>query len=649
MALSYGSLVKEAIVLLDKFNSGRQCLDDFIEDASNDLQSVSGLQQKFILDVVSGCIEHKKLLDIVVSVFYEQSEMCLSRHDRSRFVVICYLTTFTLDDLGIQHFRNIVKSLDIRKMQTFLTFFFQNLTTWIQKEWSNIYDAAYVETHWIGPLLRWRPEIKILLETISVKSLDGSLVKKSPIKITEPKEFSLTKPKPPSLPMPEIIPQQERNKPVPQSTYRVPEGIQKIEEIKRQNRQKTQELLYEANVRQFRCANPQKSEHTKKVMSQIMEDFNSKLQFDSFQSNVPPSINKTNNAPMKLNRAAMLREEAQYERQKEAEMQKVQHLAEGTRDPSAFRQWQEETRAKELQEELDKIERRYLERCTNYNEGAMARMRLKEQNQRAAQLKKEETADLMRRYAEKRLQEEKKVSVLVQQVTEGHKNSKTAKEKLQRLKRHIVREVSAQSRELLHQALEEAQAELIGKFEMIREIHALESVPHVRFRKFDDTETAGCELLEEMSFAELKERLVLLKEEKQTGQEERRNRIQEQKQKERQQMERVAENLDMFNRDKRATAQAAAVRKQEVRNARLDLEQAVKQSEPILALQKMLEEKKQEYQRMRDEERQRWRDLTRGKTSKTSTQTDSKTLKMKTWEELEDNLEQMCQTLAHDS
>lgn len=43
----------------------------------------------------------------------------------------------------------------------------------------------------------------------------------------------------------------------------------------------------------------------------------------------------------------------------------------------------------------------------------------------------------MRRYAEKRLQEEKEMRDLVQQVAEGHKNSKTAKEKLQKLKQSI--------------------------------------------------------------------------------------------------------------------------------------------------------------------------------------------------------------------
>lgn len=121
----------------------------------------------------------------------------------------------------------------------------------------------------------------------------------------------------------------------------------------------------------------------------------------------------------------------------------------------------------------------------------------------------------MRRYAEKRLQEEEEMRDLVQQVAEGHKNSKTAKEKLQKLKQSIgmwlgimcdtmihallfihihvyftVKEVSEQSRELLRQALEEAQAELSRKFEIIHEIRAIESLPHIRIKNFDVTEVS---------------------------------------------------------------------------------------------------------------------------------------------------------------
>ncbi|XP_035530166.1 cilia- and flagella-associated protein 99 [Morone saxatilis] len=641
MASSYGSLVKEAIVLLDGFSAGRQCLDDFMEDASKDLQSMDTLHKKFILDVVSGCIEHKKLLDVVISVFYGQNGKCLSKGDRSQFVIICYLATFFLDDLGLQCFSNIVKSLDIKKMHTFLTFFFTNLTTWIQEEWNNIYDAAYVEKHWIDPLLRWRPEIDILMKQLAVKISRGSRVKKAPIKTTEPQEFSLTKPKPPSLPMPELIPQQEKCKPVPDSTYKAPKEMQKMAELKQKNQQQTEELLYEANMKQFRCVNPQKSQHTKKVMSQIREDLDSKLKFNSFHSSGPPSSIKTNSWPIKLNSAAILRQGALYDRQVEEELQRMERLVEGAREPSSFLQWQKEMRERDLQEELAKIERRRLEGRISYEEAAMARTRVMERNQKTAQLKKEERAQLMRRYAEKRLQEEKEMRDLVQQVAEGHKNSKTAKEKIQKFKQSIVKEVSEQSRELLRQALEEAQAELSRKFEIIHEIRAIESLPHIRVRNFDDTEIAGHELLGEMSLLELKERLALLREAQQTEQQEKREHILEEKQSKKQLL---SEQLDTIELHRRVLAQAAAIRKEE-RKTRLGFQQAVTQDETVLALQRKLEEKQRERQRLKQIESKKARtpEQAAAQAVGNTEAYNRKSLKEKSWEELEQSLERHIQ------
>ncbi|XP_023268653.1 cilia- and flagella-associated protein 99 [Seriola lalandi dorsalis] len=635
MASSYGSLVKEAIVLLDKFSTGRQCLDDFIEDASKALQNMDAQDKKFMLDVVSGCIEHKRLLDIVINVFYGQNGKCLSRGERSQFVIICYFATFVLDDIGLQCFSNIVKSLDIKKMHTFLNFFFTNLTTWIQEEWNNIYDAAYVEKHWIGPLLRWRPEIDILIDQLAVKISEGSQVKKAPIKTTEPQEFPLTKPKLRPLPVLELIPQQEKSKPVPNSTYRAPKEMQMIEEIKQKNHQKAEELLYEANVKQFRCVNPQKSEHTKQVVSKIKEDLDSKLKFSSFHCSGAPSRNKTSNWPIKLNSAAILRQGALYDRQVEEELQRMERLIKGAREPSSFLQWQKEMREKDLQEELAKIERRRLEGRISYEEAAMARTRIMEHNQRTAQLKKEETAELMRRYAEKRLQEEKEMRDLVLQVAEGHKSSKMAKEKLQKFKQTIVKEVSVQRRELLRQALEEAQAELSRKFEIIREIRTIESLPHFRVKNFDDTETAGHELLGEMSLAELKERLALLKEVQQTEQLEKREHILEVRQNKKQLL---LEQMDTIDLHRRALAQAVAIRKEE-RKARLGFRQTVTQDETLSALQKKLEEKQQERQRLKHTESNKAKTCEQAAVHTNTGTHNKKSLKKKSWEELELSLE----------
>ncbi|KAM8915058.1 cilia- and flagella-associated protein 99 isoform 2-T2 [Spinachia spinachia] len=601
MASGYGSLAREAIVLLDKFSAGRQCLDDFMEDASKDLQMMDTPHKKFILDVVYGCIENKTLLDVVINVFFGQNGKCLSRGDRSQFIFICYLAMFSLDDLGLQRFRIIIRSLDIKKMHTFLTFFFANLTTWIQDEWNTIYDAAYVEKHLISPLQMWRPEIDILMDQLAVRISLGNQVKKPPVKTTKPQEFSLTKfphTKPRPMLLPELIPLQEKSKPVPKSTYKSPKEMQMLEEIKQKNHQKTEELLSQANMKQFRCVNPQKSETTKSMMAQIKQDLDSKLKFNSFHSSGLPSSNKNNMWPIKLNNAAILRQGALYEREVEEELQRMERLVEGAREPSSFLQWQKEMRDKDLQEELANIERRRLEGRISYEEAAMAHTRLIERNQKTAQLKKEETAELMRRYAEKRLQEEKELRDLVQQVAEGHKNSKAAKEKLQKFKQSIVKEVAEQRRELLRQALEDAQAELSRKFEVIREIHAIESLPLLRVRNFDYTESAGHELLGEMCLAELKERLALLKEAQQTEQHEKRELIMEEKQNKKQLL---LEKLDIINVHTRALAQAAASRKEE-RKARLAFRQAMIQDESVLALQKKLEEKQLQRQRLKQTE-----------------------------------------------
>lgn len=53
-----------------------------------------------------------------------------------------------------------------------------------------------------------------------------------------------------------------------------------------------------------------------------------------------------------------------------------------------------------------------------------------------------------------------------------------------------MKEVSEESRELLRQALDEAQAELSRKFEIISEIRAIESLPHIRVKNFDNTEVS---------------------------------------------------------------------------------------------------------------------------------------------------------------
>uniref|UniRef100_A0A4W5RW72 Uncharacterized protein n=1 Tax=Hucho hucho TaxID=62062 RepID=A0A4W5RW72_9TELE len=108
---------------------------------------------------------------------------------------------FLLDDMGLQCFSKIVNSLDFKN-------------TWIQGEWSENYDDAYVKRKWIAaPLLRWSPEIEILMAQLATRISRGSQLKKVTKKNTEPQEFSLTKLKAHPLPALEPTPLQEKQQP----------------------------------------------------------------------------------------------------------------------------------------------------------------------------------------------------------------------------------------------------------------------------------------------------------------------------------------------------------------------------------------------------------------------------------------------------
>jgi hypothetical protein len=60
-------------------------------------------------------------------------------------------------------------------------------------------------------------------------------------------------------------------------------------------------------------------------------------------------------------------------------------------------------------------------------------------------------------------------------------------------------------------ACSQAEEEMRRKIDLIQQIRALESVPIVRHKFVDPTETSGHGLLAEMSIAELHERLALAK------------------------------------------------------------------------------------------------------------------------------------------
>ncbi|XP_040602850.1 cilia- and flagella-associated protein 99 isoform X3 [Mesocricetus auratus] len=485
----YGKCIEIVIEQLDKFKPEKDNPEQFLETVSTSLQQdLSPQKLAFVLEVLSGCLEYRKLLTIVVDAFYvRDGRLCLWA-DYSLYQVICYLAMFQLDELGFQLFCSIIKSQPVGKTCKFLRFFFNplNLCSWIKDEWSLIYETAHVKENWIDPLMRWQPEVQELINQLEGVPTDQMPPSKIKAKLTEPKEFNLTVPRPRAITMPEPVPTVAKTKRVPQSTYQEPREQQLLQMIKRYNRRKAEELLLRANMEELRCAMPRSHRDPP------AQDFKKQQQLQS-----PPRIRRTpnltfykpNSFPVKLNTATILREGALYQRQVEKELQRVDKLVDGAGDFSEFFEWQKKMQAKDLEEQLAAGLCRRLQGKLSHEEAILARQNLMQENKQKADQKKEETAELMLQCAERRLQEEKSMKELVEQVIEAQKNVKVAQMKLVKGRQQIVQEVMEESRELLQRSTEAAKEEQRRRCELIARLRALETQPTRKDKLVDLTQT----------------------------------------------------------------------------------------------------------------------------------------------------------------
>ncbi|XP_057714604.1 cilia- and flagella-associated protein 99-like [Corythoichthys intestinalis] len=634
MEESYGSLLKKASALIDQFAASKQTLDDFIEDASKNLKDMELQHREFVIVVVSGCIEQKKALDVIINP-YLCHEGKTQKHFRSQFATMCYLTIFHFDDLGPAAYKTVVRSLNSENMLTFLMFFFSNLTTWIQNELNSIYDAQYLKDHWIDPLLRRRSEIMTLLRKLSVRE------PKTPSKTTKPVEFSFCNRKVPSRPQPAPSPLPEKYVPVPNSMYTLPKEVQTLHVLKQRNQQKGDELLDEANMSPFKCAKPQKSEQTKRAMAKIKEELDSKLKFNSIFKSPPVPMTK-NTWPVKLNIATIMRQRALYNHQVEEELARMENLVEGAYEPSAFLQWQKAMRDKDHQEKTAIRDQRRATTLMNRFDVAIDRTKATECKKKAARLKKEESSQMKLKITQRRIQEEKKIRDKVRVLSGNFKTKpQKAREEVKKFKQSVVKQISKQNQKLYLQGREEEQAEVHKKMKAIREQNTIKSVPLIRLKFVDDTELAGHDLLEEMSCAEVKERLILMKEADIIEQQKKRNCILEEKHKKKQLL---WEEMDNINLRSRVMGMAATFRKEEKRKAILKVQQT--REETALVLQKKFEEKKQEYQKvmnfLRNKEavENKAGGESQGQQTLLKTQFQKAGLKKINWEDLENNLQE---------
>ncbi|XP_077992467.1 cilia- and flagella-associated protein 99-like [Glandiceps talaboti] len=639
--MNHKALLKHCVGILDTFNPDIHGVEGHLSKYLQQQQTLDESEKTFLTEVFSGCVRHSKIMKVVVNGFYVQNGKNSLRSDINLYTVLCYLALFRLDELSMSHYRKFIQSQDVNKMHRFLAYFLDehNLKTWIKDEWCRIYESIYVQKDILSPLLNWLPELSEVIHHLADKIANRVKPKKQTRAPTEPKPFNITRPRPRSVPMPEPIPTLKPHQPVPKSTYDKPRELKNLGKVKEVNRRKAEERLLESSKSQFSCANAEKSVKAKSRLANIVAEQDSKLNFEKNRARpLPQTLN--DNIPIRLNAATILREGALYQRKEDEELQKLAKLESGARDASDFLKWQGTMRQKDTDEQLAEIERRRIAGKLSHEEAILARQQLIQENKQKVQEMKEEANRLMQEYLEKRLEEEETMKGLVEDVLMSHQNAKDAKGKLTAYKRKIVEEVNEESRELLQQALEEAEAEMRRKIDIIQQIRAMESVPKIRHTFVDLSSTAGHSLLSEMSMAELRERLALLKIAEREGEEEKRDEILAAKQAKDQLL---MDKLEQISKHRAALGERAALKleeKRKVKDNRFEI-----QDPKVVELQQRLEQRRQE--RIKTAEKMK---IMPNKKSAQRTQSltkEKKELEASRWQELERTRERAASLKAH--
>ncbi|CAL1547850.1 unnamed protein product [Lymnaea stagnalis] len=574
MDAKHQQLINHCANLLDSYDADTTGLEEHLKDYLNANRVQDEDDKIFITEVFSGCVRHGPIMNLVVDGFYVRDGRYILRSLQSiginiyvnpickiifkNISVLAYLALFRLDELGVAHYRKFVSTLEMKSAYKFLNFFFdeKNLVTWMKDGWNSVYEPSYVQTSLLSPILRWLPELTDLVKLMKNRIENKLKPKKSTIPATDVKPFNLTKPRPRSIPIPDKIPQLKKSNPIPASLYNPPIDQEEIARQRIENRRKAEERLMEASKIQFSCANPEKSDKTKHILQNIAIEEMAKTEVTTVKARPLPDFKKEA-VPVKMTAATIMREGLLYQKLENEIMEKLRRLEAGAYDASDFNKWQSEMRQRDLEAQLMAIEERRLLGKLSHEEAIYARKNLMAENQTRVKNIKKETAAMMKEFLDKKFQEEKEMKTLVENTMASHKNAKEAKEKLKAYKRKIVQEVHEESRELMKQALEEAEDEMRAKMELIQQIRVMESMPVSRFKVLDLTSTSGAGLLGEMSILELRERLALLKAQNKEDEEIRRDNILNAKQAK---AEFLSDTLDMIAKHRSEQTRGAALK-----------------------------------------------------------------------------------------
>ena len=371
----------------------------------------------------------------------------------------------------------------------------------------------------IGRLMRGRADLQPVLDKIKSKAEGAGASAAAPADAAgepapadkKPYEFQLfniTQPRPRMLPEPFSIPVGFKANPVPSSVLQ-PSALQsKVAEKCKEARDETIARHKTYSAFNF-TERPMEIDRLREEAAQREEEA---TRYIAPKVNPPPNIPPEKQEKVRLNAAAILREDALLKKKQQQEAQSLLKYESELRDASQFEAWKAQMLSKDEEERQALIEKRRVEMIMTDAAAREARERAVLENKAlAASVTKEILAGFEEADKLQRAELEKKKEV-VKKVQEGEASAGIGKEKLVGVRLEAAQKQKEQIREQLIAAEKEREKEREVRMDLVRQIRALSIVPP-RITDFDPTDTPEHGLLDQMSIAELKERLAFVRQE----------------------------------------------------------------------------------------------------------------------------------------
>eukprot|EP00696_Hemimastix_kukwesjijk_P004229 gnl/Hemi2/15208_TR5130_c0_g12_i1.p1 gnl/Hemi2/15208_TR5130_c0_g12~~gnl/Hemi2/15208_TR5130_c0_g12_i1.p1 ORF type:complete len:794 (-),score=206.36 gnl/Hemi2/15208_TR5130_c0_g12_i1:73-2454(-) len=572
-----GQLVGHCVSVLASFNAGQDSPDIHAErylvrpGRPLDVDDVV-----FIEEVFHGCLRYVKLIKVVVNSFFDHHPGVAIRSDAPLLSVFTYLILLRLDELTVAQLWRLVKSQSVIRTCPFLTFLLneENINNIFKPGWCECYDVNYVENALVGLLVSRLPELEGKLhalqdqlagrKTHSKANAGIKDVQKKDVTRVEP--FNLTKPRPRLIPEPDCIDIDFKALPLPTFDRPVQRVEVALEDIKEKRREETRRL-YEGAAPPTLHTTARALEKTAKTH----EDFalSSKTPKKSTREKPPkPRAATVEDQNVKLNVAAILREDAMYKKRRGAEAKIIMTYEQELRDASEFFKWQQSVREKDEEARLAEVDRRRQEMMVALGNANAAIHKTKQKKKRMVQEMRQQAKELAQQLKEIEAEELAQQAVQVREIMVDCKEKpKRAKEEVTETKRKRAQEIAEEKERLRKATEDERRREAEKRIDVIRQIRALEKVPVQRVNLFDPTTSSGLGLFDEMSLVELKERLAGLKQANAEACLEKRSQIIKEKQKKTDKISTILGNLSRIR--KKASA-IGDKRREERKQAELD-------------------------------------------------------------------------------